>query len=162
MKRRQGRPGLAERRRTASAKRRVLVGFGRSPRKCTASDSCHCVDEILEARNQLTVRGIRVPHELLGGDLGGGEHRSTSPYELGQIRADVLEEQLEAGRVVSGASTLTMQTVRIARHNPARTLPEKFWEMLLALRLEAALSKDEILAAYAAHAPFARSRTWPI
>eukprot|EP00964_Phaeocystis_antarctica_P088039 scaffold55987_cov72-Phaeocystis_antarctica.AAC.4 len=95
MKCRQGRPGLAERRRTASAKRRVLV-----PRKCTASDSCHCVDEILEARNQLTVRGIRVPHELLGGDLGGGEHRSASPYELGQIRADVLEEQLEAGRVV--------------------------------------------------------------
>ena len=68
--------------------------------------------------------------------------------------ARAIRLNLEAGRVVSGASTLTMQTVRIARHNPARTLPEKFWEMLLALRLEAALSKDEILAAYAAHAPF--------
>jgi len=61
---------------------------------------------------------------------------------------------IKAGRVISGASTLSMQTVRIARHNPARTLPEKLWEMLLALRLESALSKDEILAAYAAHAPF--------
>lgn len=57
------------------------------------------------------------------------------------------------GRVVSGGSTISMQVVRLAR--PAsRTLPNKLWEMLLALRLEAALSKDSILALYAAHAPY--------
>lgn len=61
---------------------------------------------------------------------------------------------LEQRRVVSGASTLTMQTVRIARNNPRRTLTEKAWEALLALRLELAVSKGEILATYASHAPF--------
>lgn len=58
------------------------------------------------------------------------------------------------GEVRSGASTLTMQTIRLSRKNPPRTIPEKIWEMVLALRLEAYTSKDEILALYAAHAPF--------
>ena len=74
MERRQGRPSLfAERGGAAVAERRVLVGWFRPawiPRNCTASDSCHSVDEVLEARNQLTVRGVRVPHELLGSNLG--------------------------------------------------------------------------------------------
>lgn len=58
------------------------------------------------------------------------------------------------GRVVSGASTITMQVVRLSRGNPPRTLAEKGWEALLALRLEAARSKAEILALYADNAPF--------
>lgn len=58
------------------------------------------------------------------------------------------------GEVRSGASTLTMQVVRIARRDPPRTLPEKLWEMALALRLESAATKDEILAIYASNAPF--------
>ena len=58
------------------------------------------------------------------------------------------------GEVRSGASTLTMQTIRLSRGNQARTIREKMLEALLALRLEAYLSKDEILALYAAHAPF--------
>lgn len=61
---------------------------------------------------------------------------------------------LSRGRVVSGASTITMQVVRLARGNPPRTIAEKGWEALLALRLEAALSKPEILALYADNAPF--------
>ena len=58
------------------------------------------------------------------------------------------------GEIRSGASTLTMQTIRLSRGNPPRTIPEKLLEMVLALRLEAYCSKDEILALYAAHAPF--------
>ncbi|MBX2812115.1 MAG: penicillin-binding protein 1C [Myxococcales bacterium] len=61
---------------------------------------------------------------------------------------------LRAGKVVSGASTITMQVVRMARKNPPRTLVEKMWEILLAFRLEWAFSKDELLIAYASHAPF--------
>lgn len=68
--------------------------------------------------------------------------------------ARAIELDLRAGRVVSGASTLTMQVVRIARGNPPRTVPEKLLEMLLALRLEVAASKDEILAMYVENAPF--------
>lgn len=63
-------------------------------------------------------------------------------------------QNLRAGRVVRGGSTLTMQTVRIARGNPPRTLSEKAVEAVLALRLDAARSKDAILRTYADHAPF--------
>ncbi len=68
--------------------------------------------------------------------------------------ARAMKLNLAEGRVVSGASTLTMQVIRISRDNPARTLPEKALEAALALRLEASASKDEILAMYAHNAPF--------
>ncbi|HCH66609.1 MAG TPA: penicillin-binding protein 1C [Deltaproteobacteria bacterium] len=77
------------------------------------------------------------------------QHPGVDPFAV--LRALYLN--VKAGAVRSGASTLTMQTVRVARGNPARTLPEKLIEMVLALRLEAARSKDEILAMYAANAP---------
>lgn len=63
-------------------------------------------------------------------------------------------QNLRAGRVVSGASTLSMQVIRIASGNPPRTLTAKARELLLALRLELSYGKDEILALYAQHAPF--------
>jgi penicillin-binding protein 1C len=58
------------------------------------------------------------------------------------------------GRIKSGASTLTMQVIRISRKNPKRTIPEKLYEMLLAIRLEAVKSKEEILLMYTHNAPF--------
>ncbi len=61
---------------------------------------------------------------------------------------------LRAGHIVSGGSTLTMQLARILRGNPPRTFAEKASEALLALRLEAHLSKNEILGQYASRAPF--------
>jgi len=60
---------------------------------------------------------------------------------------------LEAGRVTSGGSTLTMQIVRLSRNNPPRTLWEKAWELLRAVSLEWHYSKDEILGLYLEHAP---------
>ena len=61
-------------------------------------------------------------------------------------------------RVVSGGSTITMQLARLVRTSAGRdvdrTVGEKAAEAALALRLESAYSKDEILALYAAHAPF--------
>jgi penicillin-binding protein 1C len=63
-------------------------------------------------------------------------------------------QNIRAGRVVSGASTITMQTVRLMRRGRKRTLPEKALEGLMALRLEIGRSKDDILALYAANAPF--------
>jgi len=50
-------------------------------------------------------------------------------------------------RVVSGASTLTMQLARTVRPHP-RTLWGKLREAGLALRIEASLSKDDILEQY--------------
>ena len=62
-------------------------------------------------------------------------------------------QNIRQGRIVSGGSTLTMQTIRISRNRP-RTFAEKVVEMILATRLELRYSKDEILALYASHAPF--------
>lgn len=64
-----------------------------------------------------------------------------------------LYQNIKAGRVVSGASTLSMQCVRMARKKQ-RTLKEKIVEMLLSIRLETKYSKKEILSMYASHAPF--------
>lgn len=62
-------------------------------------------------------------------------------------------QMLAAGRVVSGASTLTMQTVRLLDPRP-RTLGAKLLEAARALLLEARLGKREILARYLTLAPY--------
>lgn len=58
------------------------------------------------------------------------------------------------GKVVSGGSTLSMQTIRLSHKNPPRTIWNKFIEAFKALRLETRHSKAEILSLYASHAPF--------
>ncbi|MBY0401455.1 penicillin-binding protein 1C, partial [Myxococcota bacterium] len=67
--------------------------------------------------------------------------------------ARAFRQNLRAGRVESGASTITMQVVRLARAPRPRTLGEKLVEICAALVLEWHYDKDEILALYAAHAP---------
>ena len=57
------------------------------------------------------------------------------------------------GRIVSGASTLTMQLVRLYDPRP-RGLQAKALEALRAVKLERHLNKDEILRAYLTAAPF--------
>jgi penicillin-binding protein 1C len=57
-------------------------------------------------------------------------------------------------RVMSGGSTLTMQLVRLSRGRDGNRYVDKVIETMLAPRVEASYSKDEILALYAAHAPF--------
>jgi len=64
-----------------------------------------------------------------------------------------LWQAARAGRVVSGASTITMQTVRLLEPKP-RTLATKLEEMLKAIKLERTLSKHEILSIYLTLAPF--------
>lgn len=77
-------------------------------------------------------------------------HPGVDPLAL--VRA--LWLNLRSGRVRSGGSTITMQVVRLARKNKARTYIEKAREIILALRLELKHSKKEILAFFAARAPF--------
>lgn len=61
-------------------------------------------------------------------------------------------QDLRAGRVVSGGSTITMQLARALRPRP-RTLLGKAGEALWALRLEAHLGKDALLRAYLDRVP---------
>lgn len=63
-------------------------------------------------------------------------------------------QNLIRGKVFSGASTITMQTIRLSRQNKNRSLFEKIIESVLALRLELTYSKKEILALYSSNAPF--------
>lgn len=67
--------------------------------------------------------------------------------------ARAMRQNFRAKGIVSGGSTLTMQTIRLYRRKD-RTIGQKLLEMLLALRLEAGYSKNEILKLYAANAPF--------
>ena len=68
--------------------------------------------------------------------------------------ARALQLNLKAGSNVSGASTLSMQVIRLSRKGKARTISEKLVETVMALRLELRFSKKEILALYASNAPF--------
>lgn len=76
-------------------------------------------------------------------------HRGVDPSAV--LRA--LIQNLRAGRVVSGGSTLTMQLMRLS-HGGERTLPRKLWEAFQALRFEWTHSKKSVMALYASHAPF--------
>ncbi|UKJ09129.1 penicillin-binding protein 1C [Solitalea lacus] len=76
-------------------------------------------------------------------------HLGIDPLAFGRA----IEQNIKANSVVSGGSTITMQVVRLSRNKP-RTISQKLIEMLLAFRLELSKSKKEILAIYAANAPF--------
>lgn len=56
-------------------------------------------------------------------------------------------EAMQAGEIVSGASTITMQLARMLNPTP-RTLPHKLEEVWNSWRLVAGMNHDEILAAY--------------
>jgi penicillin-binding protein 1C len=60
------------------------------------------------------------------------------------------------GRRVSGASTLTMQLVRVLEPRP-RTFTSKLIESFRALQLEVRLTKQEVLAAYLQFVPYGRN-----
>jgi len=57
-------------------------------------------------------------------------------------------------RFVSGASTISMQTISLYRGHKSYNVFDKLWEMILAVRLELSYSKSEIMSMYSAHAPF--------
>lgn len=76
-------------------------------------------------------------------------HNGVNPVAL--VKA--LYRNVRMGRVVSGGSTISMQTIRLSRRGK-RTYKEKFIETIMALRLELRFSKQEIMAMYASFAPF--------
>lgn len=62
--------------------------------------------------------------------------------------ARAMRQNVAAGRVVAGGSTLTQQTAKNLFKRRARTLEEKLKELVNGLRLEAHYSKEEILEFY--------------
>ena len=63
-------------------------------------------------------------------------------------------QNFRSNEVVQGGSTLTMQVIRLNRHETKRNLWEKIIESIQSIRLECSYSKNEIMALYASQAPF--------
>lgn len=78
------------------------------------------------------------------------QHPGVNPFSL--FRA--FRQNIEARSIVSGGSTLSMQTIRLARKAKNRSLWQKTIEIFWTLRMEMSYSKAEVLKLYAAHAPF--------
>ena len=76
-------------------------------------------------------------------------------YE-GMARAFVAN--LRAGHTKEGASTITQQVVKNLLLTPQRTFRRKIQEIILARRLEHALTKQEIMTIYLNQIPFGRNR----
>lgn len=65
-----------------------------------------------------------------------------------------LRQNISAGHVVSGGSTLSMQVIRMSRGQKRRVLSEKIIEAIGAFWLELHYSKEEILTLYLSNAPY--------
>ncbi len=68
-------------------------------------------------------------------------------YDPAQIR-EALEEDVREGRFARGASTITQQVVKNVFLSNEKSVWRKFKELILAVRLEEAVSKQRILEAY--------------
>ncbi len=77
-------------------------------------------------------------------------HHGVDPLALGRAFSQLLGN----GRIVSGASTLTMQVARLLEPRAERTFMAKLRQMVRAIEIEQRLSKDEILALYLSLAPY--------
>lgn len=92
----------------------------------------------------LSEMGDKVPKAVIAAeDLRFYYHPGVDPIAM--TRASV--QAVFNGRLVSGASTLTQQLARTVVARP-RTVRGKLSEMALAVRIEASLSKDQILEQY--------------
>jgi penicillin-binding protein 1C len=90
-----------------------------------------------------------VPALLAAEDARFFEHPGVDPLAVTRALSQLVVER----RVVSGASTLTQQLARNVERRP-RTVAGKLREMALALRIEASLSKSQILEQYLSRIEF--------
>lgn len=63
-------------------------------------------------------------------------------------------QNIMAGKIVSGGSTITMQLIRISREAKKRNIPQKLIEVFLSVYAEIRFTKDQNLRQYASVAPF--------
>ncbi|MEH0072094.1 transglycosylase domain-containing protein [Pannonibacter sp. Pt2-lr] len=128
-----------------SVSRTVLDRNGDLLRAFTASDERWRLPVDVTAVDPLYIKMLIAFEDRRFRDHGG-----VDPLAL--MRS--LGQMLMAGRIISGGSTLTMQTARLAREADTRSLSGKYQQMVAALAMERDLSKDEILRLYLLRAPF--------
>ncbi|MBX3224078.1 MAG: penicillin-binding protein 1C [Labilithrix sp.] len=113
-------------------------------REVRADDSARAVWVPLDEVGDGVIRAV-----LAAEDRRFDEHVGVDPAAT--VRA--VATSLRARRVVSGASTITMQLARLVEPHP-RTFRGKLGEAAMAVRIEASLSKRQILEQYLNRAPF--------
>ena len=96
---------------------------------------------------------VELDPKILQAFLAVEDHRFYAHHGV-DVRglARAVRDNVRAGHVVSGGSTLTMQLARLLRGTP-RTLPGKLGQMLWAWRLDAHLDKAAILEQYLNRVP---------
>ena len=114
-----------------------------------ASDGKTLLGSFFDATHRRYVRHSEMPPELLEAIIAAEDarflkHNGVDP--LGIARAAF--QNLKAGRVTAGGSTLTQQTAKNLFGRQGRTFDAKLQEFLDALRLEHFFSKQEILEFY--------------
>jgi len=122
----------------------------------------------LEDRNGLVLRSTRagdgslqrwlslaeIDPDLLEAFVAGEDHRFYEHHGVdARAVGRALKDNLRARRVRSGASTITMQLARLLRPGAGRTWLGKVIQAFWALRLEAHLSKQQILEQYLNRVP---------
>ena len=78
------------------------------------------------------------------------DHGGVDPLALGRAVLQLVTN----GRIVSGASTLSMQVARLIEPRETRSMPAKLLQLARAVQIERRLSKQEILQLYLTHAPY--------
>jgi len=78
------------------------------------------------------------------------DHRGIDPWALGRAAMQFVTN----GRIVSGASTLSMQVARLIEPREGRSLSAKLLQVVRAVQIERRLSKEDILDLYLTHAPY--------
>lgn len=65
-----------------------------------------------------------------------------------------IRDNYREGKITSGASTITMQVIRMSTQRRGRSIYRKIQEMLMATRMELSYNKNQILSLYTSNAPF--------
>lgn len=78
------------------------------------------------------------------------DHAGIDPYAIGRAAWQFITH----GRIVSGASTLSMQVARLIEPRESRSLIAKLKQMARAVQIERRLTKAEILDLYLTRAPY--------
>lgn len=120
--------------------KRFLARDGEPLRQFLSADGQRVGDE---------VKLDEVPKVLIDATLAAEDKRFFSHSGIDWLAiARAVRGNLTAGRIVSGASTITQQLIKISASEAKRTVWSKFAEAMRARRLERVWSKEDILAAY--------------
>ena len=106
------------------------------------------VDELFIQR-RIVVPYEQFPPHLIQALVASEDSRFFSHLGIDPLRIPrAFIENIKAGKIVQGASTLTQQTARLFLLSREKQIIRKLREMLLAFRMEIQFSKQEILSLY--------------